>query len=224
MMKATAVLALAASASAFVPSSRSMATVRSARPSAKVAPVAAGTWNGGAFEEGMSKFKEDFPFLAEYGWGPTTKAERWNGRHAMAGWLFIVITGYVQSHGLIPNADKALDAKVWGTLSYLYAPNTITNLRATVLVGNIHMLMVSILAAINPPDWMDKLLLEPGEPDEPPAGLIPDFETGLTPAAEMMNGRVAMFGLILLIGASLITGTPMIDIVNTCVGGLLYAK
>ena len=31
-------------------------------------------------------------------------------------------------------------------------------------------------------------------------------------------------GLILLIGASLITGTPMIDIVNTCVGGLLYAK
>ena len=31
-----------------------------------------------------------------------------------------------------------------------------------------------------------------------------------------------MFGLILLIGASLITGKPMIDIVNICVVGLLY--
>jgi hypothetical protein len=83
------------------------------------------------------------------------------------------------------------------------------------------MLMVSLCATVCPPAWMDKLLLEPGEPDEPPAGLIPPFETGLTPAAEMMNGRVAMFGLILLVSSSCIYQKPMIEIIDICVGGLL---
>jgi hypothetical protein len=42
------------------------------------------------------------------GVGPTTKAERWNGRHAMFGWVALLATAYVKSHGLIPNADVPL--------------------------------------------------------------------------------------------------------------------
>ena len=37
------------------------------------------------FENGMETFKSDFPWLAKYGFGPSVKAERWNGRHAMFG-------------------------------------------------------------------------------------------------------------------------------------------
>lgn len=37
------------------------------------------------FEDGMSQFKADYPWLAKYGFGPSVKAERWNGRHAMFG-------------------------------------------------------------------------------------------------------------------------------------------
>lgn len=53
-------------------------------------------------------------FQAAYnrGWGPTTKAERWNGRHAMFGWIALLVTGYAKGHGLIPNPDTALDLKV----------------------------------------------------------------------------------------------------------------
>ena len=36
------------------------------------------------FDDGMSQFKADYPWLAKYGFGPTVKAERWNGRHAMS--------------------------------------------------------------------------------------------------------------------------------------------
>ena len=46
------------------------------------------------------------------GWGPTTKAERWNGRHAMFGWIALLATGYAKGHGLIPNGDVPLDLKV----------------------------------------------------------------------------------------------------------------
>jgi len=35
----------------------------------------------------MADFAADFPWLAKYGFGPTVKAERWNGRHAMFGWF-----------------------------------------------------------------------------------------------------------------------------------------
>jgi hypothetical protein len=61
------------------------------------------------------------------GWGVTTKAERWNGRHAMFGWFAIILTGYAKSHGLIPNPEVALDLKQWGTLSILAGPQTISN-------------------------------------------------------------------------------------------------
>ena len=51
---------------------------------------------------------------------------------------------------------------------------------------------VSLCAAFCPLPFQDTLLLEPGEPDEEPTGLVPAFETGLTPSAEMWNGRLAM--------------------------------
>ena len=31
-----------------------------------------------------------YPGFAAKGWGPSAKAERWNGRHAMFGWAFII--------------------------------------------------------------------------------------------------------------------------------------
>ena len=46
-----------------------------------------------SMEAGMKRFADDFPWLAKYGFGPSVKAERWNGRHAMFGWFFILLTG-----------------------------------------------------------------------------------------------------------------------------------
>ena len=64
-------------------------------------------------------FAKDFPIFNSYGWGVSAKAERWNGRHAMFGWVFIVATGYCQAHGLIPNPSQALDFKEWGSSIFL---------------------------------------------------------------------------------------------------------
>ena len=33
----------------------------------------------------LRQFSADFPWLAKNGFGPSVKAERWNGRHAMFG-------------------------------------------------------------------------------------------------------------------------------------------
>lgn len=55
------------------------------------------------------------------------QAERWNGRHAMFGWVLIVATGYAKAHGLIPDPEVALNLKEWGTLSILAGPQTISN-------------------------------------------------------------------------------------------------
>jgi len=44
----------------------------------------------------------------------------------------------------------------------------------------------------------------------------------MTAAAEMMNGRMAMMGLITASGYSLITGTPFMDTCNLWLGGLLF--
>ena len=56
-----------------------------------------------------------------------------------------------------------------------------------------------------------------------PYGVFIPLETGLTPAAEMMNGRMAMFGLVFLITSSMVTGMDILDIVNAGIGGL-YGK
>ena len=47
---------------------------------------------GGFMEQGTEMFQEQFPEFNSYGWGVSVKAERWNGRHAMFGWAFIIAT------------------------------------------------------------------------------------------------------------------------------------
>ena len=59
-------------------------------------------------------FQADFPWLAKYGFGPSVKAERWNGRHAMFGWFMILSTAVMQKYGLFPNPDVPLQYKDWG--------------------------------------------------------------------------------------------------------------
>ena len=170
------------------------------------------------FENGMKQFQGDFPWLAKYGFGPTVKAERWNGRHAMFGWLMIVATGYAKSHGLIPSGDVALQYKDWGGLAQLGFNQYISNERAVIMMVHVHALAVSAAAAFGPLTLLD------GETDEEPYGLFVPLESGLTPAAEMLNGRLAMLGLIAVVSASMASGMDILEVVNIGVGGLLLAK
>lgn len=168
----------------------------------------------------MEDYKKDYASFAARGWGATVKAERWNGRHAMFGFLVLVITGYCKGHGLLP--EGTLDISQWGILGSLGDTAMITNERAVILVAHIHVLLVSIAAALAPFSFQDKLLLAPGEEDEEPAGLFPPFKLGLTKSAELWNCRVAMLGLIALVGCSLSTGTSILDVLNIGLGKILY--
>lgn len=172
------------------------------------------------FIDAMEAYKKDFSAFAVKGWGATVKAERWNGRHAMFGFLALVITAYCQGHGLLPEGN--LDPTQWGTLGSLGDTAMISNQRAVILVAHVHFLFVSIAAAFAPFSFQDNLLLEPGEKDEEPAGLFPPFQLGLTKGAELWNCRVSMLGLICLIGCSVSTGTPILDVLNVSVGGILF--
>lgn len=40
-----------------------------------------------------SVVEQKYPVVYAKGLGPTTNAERWNGRHAMAGWVLLLATG-----------------------------------------------------------------------------------------------------------------------------------
>jgi hypothetical protein len=76
-MKVFAVLALLlASASAFVtaPAGSFVARTAASRPATPAAMQMT------VFTEAMSSFQKDYPDFAKAGWGPSTKAERWNGR------------------------------------------------------------------------------------------------------------------------------------------------
>lgn len=108
----------------------------------------------------------------------------------MFGLLVLVITAYCKGHGLIPNPTDTLDTSVWGPLARLGDGVSITNERAIILIAHIHVLLVSVAAAIAPFSFQDKLLLQEGEEDEPPAGLIPPLTFGLTKDAELWNSRV----------------------------------
>lgn len=176
------------------------------------------------FNDAMKDWAEEYPQFAEFGWGPSVQAEKWNGRHAMFGWVVICATAYAKGHGLIPNADVPLDLKEWGTLATISGKNTITNERAIILIANVHAFSVGLLATLCPLPFSDPLLLDPTDdkPAPEPYGVIPAFVPGVTEEAEMYNGRLAMLGLITLIGASAIQGKPMLDIVNEGVGGLYY--
>lgn len=189
-------------------------------PSMRAARIAKPAMSMSVFDKAVKEWSETYPAAYSVGWGPTTKAERWNGRHAMFGWIALIATGYAKSHGLIPNAESLLDMKDWGTLAYIYG-GSITNERAVIIVGHLHLLLFSICAAVAPLSFQDKLYLEEGETDEPAAGLIPKIVPGLTKEAELLNGRLAMLGLVVLMGQSLITQTPILDVINKGLGGML---
>lgn len=192
-----------------------------APPSTALSMASTGSFS--VFENAQTEFSKEFPEYSKYGWGPTAKAERWNGRHAMFGWVVIILTGYAKAHNLIPDAEMALDPKVWGTLAYTTGKETITNERAIILMGHVHALAVSVAATVAPLSFQDKLFLDvdAGEKDGPAPGLIPSFVPGLTPEAEIFNGRMAMMGLVVTSTIALTTGQSFLDVVNAGLGGLL---
>lgn len=175
-----------------------------------------------AFTKAMDDYKSDFPLFAERGWGATVKAERWNGRHAMFGFLVLFLTAYCKGHGLLPDASLTVDMSRWGGLAALGDRQPISLQRAVILIAHVHVLMVSIAAAISPFAFQDKLLLEPDEKDEEPAGLFPPLSFGLTKDAELWNSRVAMLGIICLVGQAVATKTPILDVLNLWLGNMLY--
>eukprot|EP00560_Eucampia_antarctica_P008703 CAMPEP_0197825386 /NCGR_PEP_ID=MMETSP1437-20131217/2481_1 /TAXON_ID=49252 ORGANISM="Eucampia antarctica, Strain CCMP1452" /NCGR_SAMPLE_ID=MMETSP1437 /ASSEMBLY_ACC=CAM_ASM_001096 /LENGTH=219 /DNA_ID=CAMNT_0043425367 /DNA_START=90 /DNA_END=749 /DNA_ORIENTATION=- len=174
------------------------------------------------FEDATVEWSEEYAPFAKFGWGPSVQAEKWNGRHAMFGWVMLCATAYAKGHGLIPDADVPLDFKEWGTLATISNKDTITHERAFILMANVHAFMVGLCATIAPLPFWDPLLLEEGQVDAEPYGVMPAMKGGVTPECEMLNGRMAMLGIVTLIGYSATSGKDMLDIVNEWVGGLYY--
>eukprot|EP01039_Chlorochromonas_danica_P006491 gene6491-7156_t len=173
------------------------------------------------FDDAVKNWAETYPEHYKYGWGPTTKAERWNGRHAMFGWVALLATGYAKAHGLLPSADTLLEVKDWGTLAYIYGSG-ISAERATVLVAHIHFLAYSIFAAVAPLSFQDRLFLAEGEKDEPAAGLIPKLNPGLSKESELLNGRLAMLGLTVTVMVSAVFQIPILDVISQGLGGKIF--
>jgi len=175
-----------------------------------------------AFDTGMNTFNAEFPWLAKNGFGPSVKAERWNGRHAMFGWVAILMTGYAKSHGFFPDAAVPLKYTDWGGLAQIGFGQYISNERAVIMIAHIHALAVSACAAWGPQILGDSLTLLDGEEDEEPYGLFPPLmgQGGLTPAAEMWNGRLAMLGLIAVVSTSALSGKDILEVIDIGTGGL----
>lgn len=162
------------------------AFVSRSAPAAAPAPRAAVTMLDNIqpmFTKAMADYKDEYGPFAKRGWGATSKAEVWNGRHAMFGWLMIIGTAEARNHGLMP--DGNLDLAQWGVIGSLGDGTAISNERAAIIVAHIHFLFVSIAAALAPFSFQDKLLLEDGEADAAPAGLFPNFVPGLNRQAEL---------------------------------------
>lgn len=151
------------------------------------------------YEDAQEDWAKQYPQFEKYGWGPSVHAEKWNGRHAMFGWLFICASAYCKGHGLIPDAETTLNLKEWGTLATISGKETISMERAIVLAANAHFFGVSLMATMCPPSWGDSLLLDPNHPNyEAMAernkngfGYLPEFKAGITEEAEVINGRLA---------------------------------
>jgi len=155
-LRTLAALALAGSASAFAPNAP-LAT----KTVAPVSESSLNVFNPSTFNNAMADWEAEYPQFAKWGWGPSVQAEKWNGRHAMFGWVFICATAYAKGHGLIPDADVPLDLKEWGTLATISGKNTITHERAIILIANVHCFMVGLMATICPTGFSDPLLLDP---------------------------------------------------------------
>jgi hypothetical protein len=139
-------------------------------------------------------------------------------------------SAYAKGHGLIPDPDMLLDIKQWGTLATISGAGTISNERAIVLIANAHFFAISLLATICPLPFGDPLLMDENHPsydrcverNNNPFGYLPAMKMGLTEEAEIINGRLAMVGLISLVTATAVFDKPMLDIVNDWVGGAYY--
>merc|ERR1719213_533373 len=135
----------------------------------------------------------------------------------------IIATGYAKAHGFFPDPSVALKYDDWGALTQLGFGQYISNERACIMIAHIHALGVSAAAAWGPQVLGDSLTLLDGEEDEEPYGLFPPYmgQGGLTPAAEMWNGRLAMLGIIALVTTSCISGLDILEVVNIGTGGFL---
>jgi len=183
------------------------------------------------YDDAVADWTKQFPQFAEWGWGPSVQAEKWNGRHAMFGWFFICATAYCKGHGLIPDPETLLSVKDWGTLAIISGTTTISNERAIILAANMHFFALSLMATIAPLPFGDSLFLDPNHPsydkmsarNKAGIGYLPDMKKmGLTEEAEIMNGRLAMLGLAALVFTTALSGKPMLDIVNEWVGGAYF--
>jgi len=205
-------------------------SLRSSRPAVSrssdvqaVDGVKVGVWERetDGMEAAMVKFNDEFPWLAKYGFGPSVKSERWNGRHAMFGWVCILATVYAEGHGFFPKAADPLSYNDWGGLAQIGFNEYISNERAIIMIAHVHLLMISVMAAYGPEfPGADSLLLLDGEKDEAPYGLVPPIKGGLTRENEMLHGRFAMFGLIAVVLTSVISGKDIIEVVNIGTGGI----
>merc|ERR1711937_180812 len=132
--------------------------------------------------------------------------------------------GYMKSHGLFPAGDQALKYADWGALAQLGFGQYISNERACIMIAHIHALTVSACAAWGPQIIGDSLTLLDGEADEEPYGLFPPLmgQGGLTPAAEMWNGRLAMLGLIAVILTSAVSGKDILEVIDIGTGNVIF--
>jgi len=183
------------------------------------------------FDDAVKDWGEEYPQFAKWGWGPSVQAEIWNGRHAMFGWVVMCACAYHQGHGDFPDADKMLNFKEWGTLATISNKDTISNERAIILIANAHAFFVGIAATIAPLPFSDTLLLDPNHPmyewqverNSKLGGIMPDMkQVGINPHAELMNGRMAMMGIITCMSYSFLQGQSMVDTINEWVGGAYF--
>ena len=146
-------------------------------------------------------------------------------------WVVMCACAYAKGHGLIPDADSALNLKECGTLAAISGKETITNERDIILIVNVHAFFVGIAATIAPLPFSDTLLLDPNHPmyewqverNSKLGGVLPILsKVGITREAELMNGCMAMMGISTCIAYSGIQGQSMIDTRNEWVGGAYF--